>query len=158
MSTIRLFITKSLTVRSAAVFALLLAIPAAALAQDYKPSKVKYDKRTIRSDYMAAPSNAIAVGRVGRYKGKLLCAAGALDELIIMDPDTGKVIRTYGEEYGVVGLDDVSEGPDGTLYFSNIPTGKIGWIKPDDSHGMIDAKPWINSIAVTRDGKWLYWA
>ena len=68
MSTLRLFITKSLTVRTAAVFALLLAIPAVALAQDYKPSKVKYDKRTIRSDYMAAPSNAIAVGRVMRGK------------------------------------------------------------------------------------------
>ena len=71
--------------------------------------------------------------------------------MIVLDPDTGKVIRTYGEEYGVQGLDDVSEGPDGTLYFSNIPIGKIGWIKPDGTHGHIDAKPWINPIAVTRD-------
>lgn len=148
---------KRFSARAAIVGALLLAIPSVASAQNYKPSSVKYDKRTIRSDYMAAPSNAIAVGRLGANKGKLLCAAGALDELIVMDPDTGKVIRTYGEEYGVVGLDDVSEGPDGTLYFSNIPIGKIGWIKPDDTHGYIDAKPWINSIAVTRDGKWLYW-
>jgi len=149
--------TRFVTVWAAVVVALLLVIPAVAPAANYKASPIKYDKRTIRSDYMVAPSNAIAVGRVGANKGKLLCAAGALDELIVMDPDTGKVIRTYGEEYGVVGLDDVSEGPDGTLYFSNIPIGKIGWIKPDGTHGHIDAKPWINPIAVTRDGKWLYW-
>lgn len=144
-------------INSATASAILLASTALLSAADYKSSAIEYDKRTIRSDYMAAPSNAIAVGRVGRYKGKILAAAGALDQLIIMDPDTGKVIRTYGEEYGVVGLDDVSEGPDGTLYFSNIPIGKIGYIRPDDTHGYIDAKPWINSIAVTRDGKWLYW-
>lgn len=146
-----------LTIVSASVGALLLATTSMSLASDYPKSEIEDDKRTIRSDYMAAPSNAIAISRVGRYKGKILAAAGALDELIILDPDTGKVIRTYGEEYGIQGLDDVSEGPDGTLYFSNIPTGKIGYIRPDDTHGFIDAKPWINSIAVTRDGKWLYW-
>ncbi len=149
--------TRSITLWAATVIALLMVIPAVALAADYKPSPIKYDKRTIRSDYMAAPANAIAIGRIGPNKGKLILACGALDEIIIMDPDTGKVIRTYGEEYGAVGIDDVSEGPDGTLYFSNIPIGKIGWIKPDGTHGHIDAKPWINPIAVTRDGKWLYW-
>ncbi len=126
-------------------------------ARDFKPSPVKYDKRTLRSDYMAAPANALAIGRIGANKGKLILACGALNRIIIMDPDTGRVIREYGSEYGVEGLDDVSEAPDGTLYFSNIPIGKIGWIKPDGSHGHIDAKPWINSIAVTRDSKWLYW-
>ena len=149
---------RSATAPVAAALALFMSTTALVQAEDYQPSPIEYDKRTIRSDYMAAPANAIAVGRVGPNKGKLLLAAGALDEIIVMDPDTGKVIRTYGEEYGLKGLDDVSEAPDGTLYFSNIPIGTIGWIKPDGSHGSIEAKPWINSIAVTRDGKWLYWA
>lgn len=44
---------------------------------------------------MAALANALAVGRIAANKGKLILAAGALDEVIIMDPDTGQVIRTY---------------------------------------------------------------
>ncbi|MBT8469116.1 MAG: hypothetical protein KJN97_10235 [Deltaproteobacteria bacterium] len=103
------------------------AVPAAqgdtTSASDFKPSPVTYDKRTLRSDYMAAPANALAIGRIGANKGKLILACGALNRIIIMDPDTGRVIREYGTEYGVEGLDDVSEAPDGTLYFSNIPIG-----------------------------------
>ena len=42
--------------------------------RDFEPSPVKYDKRTLRSNYMAAPANALAIGRIGANKGKLLLA------------------------------------------------------------------------------------
>ena len=70
----------------------------------------------MKSDYIKYPANAIAVGSVGENKGKLLLACGCLDRIIVLDPDTGKVIREYGLEYGTGGaLDDVRQGPDGTL-------------------------------------------
>ena len=103
--TIKPVTTKWSAVRVTIATALLLTIPLTASAKDFKPSPIKYDKRTLRSDYMAAPSNAIAVGRIGANKGKIICAAGALNLIIIIDPDTGKVIREYGPEYGVEGLE-----------------------------------------------------
>jgi hypothetical protein len=91
---------------------LLLAIPAVALAQDYKPSPVEYKKTTLKSDYMLYPANALIVGRVGENKGKLILACAAIDKIIILDPDTGKLIKEYGEGFPTDGaLDDVAEGP-----------------------------------------------
>jgi sugar lactone lactonase YvrE len=123
-----------------------------------KPSPVVYKKTTLKSDYVKYPANAVAVGRVGANKGKLLLACGMLNRITVMDPDTGAVIREYGEEYGTTGItDDVSEGPDGTLYFTQFLPGKVGWIKPDGTHGDILTQAWTNSVAVSRDGKWLYY-
>jgi len=123
-----------------------------------KPSQINYKKTTLKSDYMKYPANAIAVGKVGANKGKLILACGMLNRITIMDPDSGHVIREYGEEYGTTGVtDDVSEGPDGTLYFTQFWPGKVGWIKPDGTHGDIPTKLWTNSIAVSHDGKWLYY-
>ena len=147
--------TKRFTLRrTSAVVALLLAIPAVALAQDYKPSPVEYKKTTLKSDYMKYPANALIVGRVGENKGKLILACGALDKIIILDPDTGRLLKEYGEGFPTDGcLDDVAEGPDGTLYCTHIGSDQIGYIKPDGTHGNIQVKPWNNSIVVTRDGK-----
>jgi sugar lactone lactonase YvrE len=124
----------------------------------YKQDTVAYKKTTLKDNYMKFPANAIAVGKVGANKGKLLLACGMLNRITIMDPDSGHVIREYGEEYGTTGgTDDVSEGPDGTLYFTQFWPGKVGWIRPDGTHGDIPTKTWTNSIAVSHDGKWLYY-
>lgn len=144
--------------RTAAAVGLLLAASAVALAQDYKPSPIEYNKTTLRSDYMLYPANAVMVGRVGENKGKLILACAAIDKIIILDPDTGKLIKEYGEGFPTDGaLDDVCEGPDGTLYCTHLGSDQIGYIRPDGTHGNIQVKPWNNSIAVTRDGKWLYY-
>jgi len=124
-----------------------------------KPSPVVYKKTTLKSDYMLAPANAIAIGKFGPNKGKLILANGCIDLISIMDVDTGKIIRQYGKEYGTTGaLDDVCEGPDGTLYFSSLTNQALGYIRPDGTHGTIKiGKMWSNSICATLDGKWLYY-
>jgi sugar lactone lactonase YvrE len=130
----------------------------AARALNLKPSPVVYKKTTLKSDYMKCPANAIVVGTVGPNKGKLLLACGILNMIIVLDPDTGKVIREYGQEYDTQGgLDDVREGPDGTLYFTHLGADFLGYIRPDGTHGKIPVKPSSNSIVITRDGKWLYY-
>jgi sugar lactone lactonase YvrE len=126
--------------------------------KEYKASPIEYKKTTLSDNYMKYPANAVAVGKVGENKGKLLLACAAIDRIIILDPDTGKVIKEYGEGFPVDGaLDDVCEGPDGTLYCTHLGSDQIGYIRPDDTHGFIQVKPWNNSIAVTQDGKWLYY-
>jgi len=66
-------------------------------------------------------------------------------------PRVGHTLSTGGA------LDDVREGPDGTLYFTHLGKPHIGYIRPDGTFGKIQAKVWNNSICVTRDGKWLYY-
>jgi hypothetical protein len=57
----------------------------AALALDVKPSTVVYKKTTLKSDYMKCPANAIAIGKFGPNKGKLILACGSIDTIAIMD-------------------------------------------------------------------------
>jgi sugar lactone lactonase YvrE len=123
-----------------------------------KPSPVVFKKTTLRSNYMAYPSNAVAFSKVGENKGKLILALGLLNKIGILDPDSGVMVKEYDEKYGTAGgLDDVTEGPDGTLYFTRLGADKLGYIRPDGTHGDIQVKPSSNSIAVSRDGKWLYY-
>ena len=96
-------------------------------AANVKPSAVVYKKTTLKKDYMKYPANAAVFGRVGANKGKLILACGILDGINVLDPDTGELIRCYGPEYGTTGVvDDVREGPDGTLYFSQFFPGNVG--------------------------------
>jgi hypothetical protein len=107
---------------------------------------------------MKFPANAIAVGMHGANKGKIIGACGMFNMIKIMDPDTGEICRTYSlPDFPVKGCDDVSEGPDGTLYWSNAGFGTIGYVKPDGTTGEIEGLPFINSIAVSRDAKWLWY-
>jgi len=118
-----------------------------------------YKKTSLKSDFMKFPANAIAVGMVGPNKGKLIGACGMFNQIMIMDPDSGEVVRRYASpEYPVNGCDDVTEAANGMLYWSNMGAGTIGYVRPDDTSGEIDGVAWINGIAVSRDGKWLWYS
>ena len=127
-------------------------------SKQYKPSPVAYKKTTLKSNYFECPCNGMIVGKVGKNKGKLILAIGKLRKLRVIDPDTGKVLEEYGLEHGVNHYpDDVAEGRDGTLFFTMLFASEtIGYIRPDGTHGSIKAKFWNNSIAVSKDQKWLY--
>ncbi len=118
-----------------------------------------YKKTALKSNFMKFPANAIAVGNVGPNKGKLIGACGMFSKIMIMDPDTGEILRTYAQpDYPVHVSDDVSEAPDGTIYWSNLDVGTIGWCKPDNTSGEIEGTGFVNPICVTRDMKWLWYA
>ena len=117
-----------------------------------------YKKTALKSNFMKFPANAIAVGNVGPNKGKLIGACGMFSKIMIMDPDTGEILRTYAQpDYPVHVSDDVSEAPDGTIYWSNLDVGTIGWCKPDNTSGEIEGTGFVNSICVSRDMKWLWY-
>ena len=116
-----------------------------------------YKKTSLKSNFMKFPANAIAVGMVGANKGKIIGACGMFNKIMIMDPDSGEVLRTYElPDYPVYGCDDVSEAPDGTLYWSNAGKGTVGWARLDGTVGEIEGVGFVNSIAVSRDKKWLW--
>ena len=103
---------------AAAALALLISIPTASIAQD--ASKAKYKKHVIKDNFMKFPANAIAIGKHGSNKGKIIGATAMFNQIMVMDPDSGAILRRYGQpDYPVAGCDDVTEGPDGTLYWTN---------------------------------------
>ena len=63
-----------------------------------KPPPVAYKKSTLRDDYMAYPSNAVAFSRVDENKGKLILALGLLNKIGVLDPDTGHMVREVGAD------------------------------------------------------------
>ena len=123
-----------------------------------KPLLVQFKKTVIKSNFMKFPANAISVGKFGPHKGKIIAACGMFNKIQVMDPDSGVVVRDYTlPDYPVKGCDDVTEGPDGALYWTNAGFGTIGYLMPDGRTGEIEGIGWVNSIAVTDDKKWLYY-
>jgi sugar lactone lactonase YvrE len=46
-------------------------------------------------------------------------------EIVVMDPDSGKILERIGPDRGVEGGDDLAFGPDGSLYWTVPPTGEV---------------------------------
>jgi hypothetical protein len=47
-------------------------------------------------------------------------------EIVAFDVDTGAIVRRYGSESGVLLPDDVTFGPDGSMYWTDILAGEVG--------------------------------
>ena len=155
--------TRSTFTRATAMAALLLAIPAAASSQDAKVSPVEYRKTTLHGNYSAWMPNGIIVGKHGANKDKLVVGSIITNAIRIVDPDSGRIVKEYNpKDWRLLGPDDVSEGPDGTIYHVNAAGTGIGYITPDGKSGVLaeDAtqKMWTDGIAVSPDGKTLFFA
>ncbi|MEW6333223.1 MAG: hypothetical protein AB1558_03060 [Thermodesulfobacteriota bacterium] len=63
-------------------------------------------------------------------EGNLYMASVKGREIIKMDPETGEVLQTLGPADGVDTPDDLTFGPDGSLYWTSLETGFVGRRKP----------------------------
>ena len=52
-------------------------------------------------------------------------------EIIVMDPNNGKILERIGRDRGVDTPDDVTFGPDGSLYWTAVLNGYVGRLTPD---------------------------
>lgn len=151
----------ALSLASAA--ALLLTSTGLVYAEDAKPSIVEYVKKTLADNYFAWMPNGVIIGKHGVNKGKLIIASVITNSIRVVDPDTGKLLRQWaGEENGLLGADDMTEGPDGTIYHVNADGPGLGFIKPDGTIGELAKDDfeggWTNSISISHDGKTLFFA
>jgi len=74
-------------------------------------------------------------------------------EIVMMDPDTGQILDRLGVEVGVESPDDLTFGPDGSLYWTAIMTGEVGRIAPDGAKtGQLVALG-VNPITFSDDGR-----
>jgi len=71
-----------------------------------------------------------------------------------LDPNSGRVLATFGPVDGVEGSDDLVVGPDGAVYYTAILTGEVGRIAPDGTHStVVNLGMGVNPITFTDDGR-----
>lgn len=74
-------------------------------------------------------------------------------EILVMDPQTGKILDLYGPESGVESPDDLAFGPDGSLYWTSILIGVVGRLTPDGVFSSQFVAPGVNPITFSDDGR-----
>lgn len=94
-------------------------------------------------------SNGMAAGE----DGMLYVASVFGHEIVVMNPRSGKIIKRYGTEDGVVGPDDLTFGPDGSLYWTDILSGEVGRRTPDGVVTKQFIAPFVNPIAFNEDDR-----
>ena len=83
-----------------------------------------------------------------------LHVASVVSRLIgIVDTETGAIIDTLDQKDGVEGPDDLTFGPDGSLYYTSILTGEVGRISPDGQAKRQFLSPGANPITFSDDGR-----
>lgn len=95
-------------------------------------------------------ANGIAFGP----DGLLYVTSSVGSTISIIDPDSGKVMKTLGRADGIVGPDDVAFGPDGSLYWTAFFTGQVGRLTPEGTAQIVgNVGPGANAIAFSKDGR-----
>ena len=132
--------------------ALLLAVvPTAASAKGRtKPLDVRHATEVGR----AAETNGLNGIYVSPVDGNVYVASVGGDEITVHSPKTGKLLDRIGPERGVGGPDDLFIADDGTIYWTEILTGRVGMQKPDGSKPRYEfVGPGVNPITMNDEGR-----
>ena len=73
--------------------------------------------------------------------------------IAVVEPGSGHVARRIGRDQGVLGPDDLTFGPDGTLYWTDIMAGEVGRMTPDGTVTKQFVALGVNPITVSPDGR-----
>lgn len=86
----------------------------------------------------------------------LIIASIGTQSVLVMDTDTGQIIRKFSAPL-ITAPDDVAIGKDGSIYFTDVPTGNIGRISPKGQVSVVEnLGQWINALRVSPKGDKLY--
>jgi len=116
----------------------------------------KYPGVTVRTLVQGAPIH----GPNGLYfgpDGNLYVAVSLTNEILKMDPNSGRILQRFGPERGVLSPDDLTFGLDGWLYFTAISYGEVRKINPFDPNSTAitigTIFPGVNPITFHDDGR-----
>lgn len=83
----------------------------------------------------------------------LYIASTGGQEIIVMNPETGAILKRLGQEVGVTSPDDLTFGPDGSLYWTNLLTGEVRRLAPDGAMSRQQVALGVNPITFSADGR-----
>jgi sugar lactone lactonase YvrE len=86
-------------------------------------------------------------------KGRLYIASVVGREIVVMDPETGEILDRLGPDRGVESPDDLTFGPDGSLYWTALLTGEVGRLSPDGVKTSQKVALGVNPITFSDDGR-----
>ncbi|MBZ5625514.1 MAG: hypothetical protein LAQ69_43485, partial [Acidobacteriia bacterium] len=75
------------------------------------------------------------------------------NEIVVMDPISGKILQRIGADKGVISPDDLTFGPDGSLYWTSMLGAHVGRLAPDGSVQTQPVAAGPNPITVSADGR-----
>ncbi|MCP5010531.1 MAG: hypothetical protein GY942_11165 [Aestuariibacter sp.] len=86
-------------------------------------------------------------------QNRLFIASVLGREIVVMNPRSGRILERFGTDSGVEGPDDVTFGPDGSLYWTAILSGEVGRMAPDGTVTTQFVAPFVNPITFSDDGR-----
>lgn len=86
--------------------------------------------------------------------GRLYVASASSATVAAFDPETGKMLESWGPDHGVRGPDDLFVQTDGTIYWTDFAFGEVRKRTPDGTTTLIAAPgPGVNPITFSDDGR-----
>src|SRR5215510_11882753 len=134
-----------------AALAVILTMLSAALAGEgeAKGPALSREKILVRGAHLHG-----ANGVIFDKRDRLYIASGLGREILVMDPQTGRILDRLGPpEMDVGDPDDLIFGPDGSLYWTSILNGEVHRLSPDGVKTTQVVGPGINSITFSDNGR-----
>jgi sugar lactone lactonase YvrE len=116
---------------------------------DVKGNDVQYTAEIIADGASVRNANGILFDS----NDQLYVASVFGGEITVLDPETGEIKDRLGIESGVKCPDDLIFGPDGSLYFTNLVVGEVGYLSPEGEVSSQFIAPGVNSITISDDGR-----
>ena len=86
--------------------------------------------------------------------GRLYVASVSSATVAALDPESGAIVERWGSEEGIKGPDDLTFGPDGSMFWTDFKFGDVGRRTPDGTTTVV-ASPGlgVNPITFSDDGR-----
>ena len=86
--------------------------------------------------------------------GRLYVASVSNSVVAVVDPESGEVVDRWGPAEGIGGPDDLTFGPDGSMFWTDIAAGDVGRRMPDGTTTVVASPgPGVNPITFSDDGR-----
>lgn len=124
---------------------ILMTLPSVSVAQD--------DKAAFEILVQGSPLTGSANGMFFDNQDRLIVASALANLIFVVDPESGAILETWGPEQGVLFPDDVTVGPDDTVYYTDTVGGRVVAIASDGTTTTLaEGLPGANPITLADDG------
>lgn len=137
------------TLKCLCILTLLLLLTSSLTAASGADDSPEFVRHKLVKGMVMRGSNGINFDSQDRLYVASVFSAG----IFVMDPQNGKIVKTYGPDDGVLGPDDLAFGPDGSLYWTDLSQGMVGRMTSEGISSAQMVNPGVNPITFSTDGR-----